>query len=126
MRRIAVPLALMTFAVALPAAAFDPIDTDRRALLDHLERTRALFTNAVAGLTPEQTAWKQAEDRWAVAEVAEHLAVSEDVIRQMVAGEHPAFGNLDAIGWVYFLSGHTERHTLQIEEVKAAPGFPAG
>ena len=39
---------------------------------------------------------------------------------------HPAFGNLDAIGRVCFLSGHAERHTLQIEEVKAAPGFPAG
>ena len=38
--------------------------------------------------------------------------------------EHPAFGPLDAYGWLFFLSGHTERHTLQIEEVKADPGFP--
>ncbi len=201
MRRTVIPLALITLAIALPAVAFDPIDTDRRALLDHLERTRALFIEAVAGLTPDQAAWKQADDRWSVAEVAEHLAVSEDVIREMVigvlesettpeqldgaakdeavktmivdrsqkfqapdqvrpasrwdslestmahfaesraktvalvrdgddlrghAGEHPAFGNLDAVGWTYFLSGHTERHTLQIEEIKVAPGFPAG
>lgn len=38
--------------------------------------------------------------------------------------EHPAFGPLDAQGWLYFLSGHTERHTLQIEEVKSADGYP--
>ena len=201
MRRIALPLALITLAVALPATAFDPIDTDRRALLDHLAHSRALFTKSVAGLTPEQVAWKPAEDRWSVGEVAEHLAISEDVIRGMFsatlateataeqlegavkddqvktmivdrsqkfeapeqvrpasrwasleaamahfeesraktvalvrdagdlrahAAEHPAFGNLDAIGWTYFLSGHTERHTLQIEEIKAAAGFPAG
>lgn len=40
--------------------------------------------------------------------------------------EHPGFGNLDAYGWLFFLSSHTERHTLQIEEVKADPGFPQG
>jgi hypothetical protein len=40
------------------------------------------------------------------------------------AGEHPAFQELDAYGWLLFLSGHTERHTLQIREIKADPGFP--
>lgn len=35
-----------------------------------------------------------------------------------------AFGDLDAYGWVLFLSGHSERHTLQAEEVKASEGFP--
>jgi hypothetical protein len=33
-------------------------------------------------------------------------------------------GNLDAYGYLLFLSAHTERHTKQIEEVKADPGFP--
>ena len=40
------------------------------------------------------------------------------------AGPHPAFEMLDAYDWLLFLSGHTERHTLQIQEVKADPGFP--
>lgn len=40
------------------------------------------------------------------------------------ASQHPGFGPLDAYGWVLFLSGHSERHTLQIDEVKADPGFP--
>lgn len=40
------------------------------------------------------------------------------------AGAHPAIGNLDAHGWLLFQSAHAERHTKQIEEVKADPGFP--
>ena len=33
-------------------------------------------------------------------------------------------GNLDAYGWLLFTSAHSERHTKQIEEVKADAGFP--
>jgi hypothetical protein len=40
------------------------------------------------------------------------------------AGMHAAFAELDLAGYVYFLSGHVERHTLQIDEVKASVGFP--
>lgn len=38
--------------------------------------------------------------------------------------KHFAFGPLDSYGWLLFLSAHSERHTLQIEEVKADPNFP--
>jgi hypothetical protein len=31
---------------------------------------------------------------------------------------------VDALQWALFLSGHCERHTAQINEVKADPGFP--
>jgi hypothetical protein len=34
------------------------------------------------------------------------------------------FGMVDTYQFLIFLSGHTKRHTLQIEEVKAHPGFP--
>jgi hypothetical protein len=40
------------------------------------------------------------------------------------AGPHPAGGSVDAYTWVIYLSGHSERHTLQIEEVKADSGYP--
>jgi hypothetical protein len=40
------------------------------------------------------------------------------------AAQHPGFGMIDTYGWMLFLSGHTERHTLQIEEVKANADFP--
>jgi hypothetical protein len=37
---------------------------------------------------------------------------------------HPALGPLDAYQWALLVSAHTERHTLQIVEVKAADGYP--
>ena len=37
---------------------------------------------------------------------------------------HPLLGKLDSYQWVLLLSSHSERHTMQIVEVKAAPGFP--
>ena len=40
------------------------------------------------------------------------------------AAPHPAAGPIDGYGWVVFLSAHTERHTLQIEEVQADAGYP--
>lgn len=37
---------------------------------------------------------------------------------------HPATGLLDAYQWILLTSAHTARHVAQIEEIKAAPGFP--
>jgi hypothetical protein len=211
-RRLAVaPLAALVLALAasvavsLPArlgAADAPPSTSTAAVTAHLERTRALFLASIAGLTPEQWAWKPAPDRWSVAECAEHITRTESMLRGFVvealakptapellakshgkseqvltmitdrsakfqspeaanpmqqgesrshaeivrdfnfergrtfeltasrtdleshAGMNPAFQELDVAGMVYFLSGHTERHTKQIDEVKASPGFP--
>ncbi len=39
-------------------------------------------------------------------------------------GTHPALGPLDAYQWILLISAHSERHTKQIEEVKADPNFP--
>ena len=49
---------------------------------------------------------------------------SGDVDLRTHGTEHFLFGPLDAYGWFLFESGHSERHTLQIEEVKADPNFP--
>lgn len=40
------------------------------------------------------------------------------------AAAHPAVGPLDGYSWFIFLSSHTGRHTLQIEEVKADANYP--
>lgn len=50
------------------------------------------------------------------------LAASGDL--RTHADKHFLFGPLDAYGWFLFESGHSERHTAQIEEVKADPNFP--
>jgi hypothetical protein len=49
---------------------------------------------------------------------------SQDVNLRTHADNHFLFGPLDAYGWFLFLSGHSERHTLQIDEVKTHPDFP--
>jgi len=38
--------------------------------------------------------------------------------------QHPALGTINTYQLLLLLSGHSERHTLQIEEVKANPAFP--
>jgi len=38
---------------------------------------------------------------------------------------HIAFGDLDCYQWLVVLGQHAERHALQIEEIKAHPGYPA-
>lgn len=40
------------------------------------------------------------------------------------ASEHPVAGALDVYSSIVFLSAHTERHTLQIEELTADASFP--
>jgi hypothetical protein len=49
---------------------------------------------------------------------------SGDVDLRAQGAAHPFLGPLDAYGFFLFLSAHSERHTLQIEEVKADPNFP--
>ncbi|HLA95741.1 MAG TPA: DinB family protein [Pyrinomonadaceae bacterium] len=39
-------------------------------------------------------------------------------------GPNPVFKELDAYQWVLFMAAHSERHTLQILEVKADQNFP--
>lgn len=51
------------------------------------------------------------------------LAKTSTGLRNHTA-DHPGFGPLDAYGWVLFLSAHTERHTLQIEEIKSSDAYP--
>lgn len=177
---------------------------DRDFAMSHMHATRKLFLDSVAGLSAAQWNFKPAPDRWSIAEIAEHIALSEDAISQVArkalespaepdkavtnnanhesdqklldavadrstkhsapetlqpkhkfatpqeAVEHfreardaniryiettsddlrvhfaanPAVGSLDAYQWFLMMSAHTERHTAQINEVKADPKFP--
>jgi uncharacterized damage-inducible protein DinB len=38
--------------------------------------------------------------------------------------KHPAYDLLDAYQWLLFMAAHSERHILQLKEVKADPNFP--
>ncbi len=82
-------------ALSLAAAAAQPLRADqltggeRNRAVSELHATRKLFLDAIAGLTPEQWTYKPAPGRWSVAEIAEHVTVTEDLyfngIRKNVA-----------------------------------------
>ena len=194
--------ALAFLIAALPASPQALKQVERERAMSELHATRKLFVDAVDGLSDAQWNFKAAPDRWSVAEVAEHIAVSEDLIfslvtqklmqspaepdkREKVKGrdesilqmlvdrshkaqapeqlrpthrwatrqelvdhfkesrdktiayvehtqdalrdhffDHPAFGTMDGYQWILLISGHSNRHVLQINEVKADPNFP--
>jgi len=198
-------LALALAGIAQTATALAPTTLsaeERNAALKSLQATQDAFLQSIAGLSEKQWRFKPAPDRWSVAEVSEHIAVSESSIfgyvqKQIVTsaatpekrvevkvtdqqiltmvpdrshkvqapeflkptnrwatreelvkafedsrratmdyvrttnddlrdhfGPHPMLGTMDAYQWILLISAHSERHTKQIEEVKADPNFP--
>ena len=86
-RPVRVFLALLLVA---SAASAEPLTTDEREkLLAHLETTRHAFLASVDGLTDAQWSYRPAEGRWTIAEVAEHIAATEQMLRGMVEGIVP-------------------------------------
>lgn len=79
--------AVKTNDAAATATATALTPAEREAALKDLETTRQAFLNSVKGLTPAQQTFKPAPDRWSVAEVAEHIAISEEGIFGMVTGK---------------------------------------
>ena len=199
-KRLAALTVLGVTLSVLPVSAQPLTRQERDSLVQHLEQTRQAFLQSISGLSDAQWTFKAGPDRWSIAEVAEHIAVSETTILQIVtdqimkgpavprnpnpvsdekllawlldrtskfqapemlkptnrwatrealtkdfiaarektatyvktttddlhghAGPHPVFKMLDGYQWVLLLSGHSARHTAQIEEVKASTGYP--
>jgi hypothetical protein len=200
-------LVLTLAAASLAQTAAAPVSqtltaAEREKALNSLQATHDAFLKSISGLSEKQWRFKPAPDRWSVAEVSEHIAVSESSIFGLVQtkfmtspaapekraevagkdeiiltrvpdrshkaqapeflkptnrwptepdvikafeesrkatmdyvrttnddlrdhfGQHPAFGTLDCYQWILLISSHSERHTKQIEEVKADPNFP--
>ncbi len=84
-------LAALVVCVALFAAAADtPNDAtltkqDREFAVKYLKETEKDFLKSVKGLSDEQWKFKPAPDKWSVAEVAEHIALSEDFISKRIS-----------------------------------------
>ncbi len=192
-------LLVVGFIVAACASAEPLTPAERHKAMQHLEKTRAAFLASIKGLSADQWGFKPAPEVWSVAEVAEHITVSEATILELVqkkvlaapadpatqgkddqvlnmvpdrterfkapeflqpkarwtqaelpgqftamrnqtmefvratqedlrghAAPHPVLKALDAYQWVLLLSAHSQRHTSQIEEVKAHANFPKG
>ncbi len=71
---------LLSLLMLLPSAgAAAPLSQgERNRAMSELHATRKQFLDAVEGLTPAQWNFKPSDGAWSVAEIAEHIAVSED------------------------------------------------
>jgi hypothetical protein len=76
--------ALIFMLVAAPAAAQPLTEQERGLVLKHLQQTRQAFLDSISGLSDAQWTFKAAPDRWSIAEVAEHIALSETTIFQLI------------------------------------------
>jgi hypothetical protein len=57
---------------------------DRDKAVQYLESTKKDVLDATKGLSPAQSNFKPAPDRWSIAECMEHIAAAEDFIRGLV------------------------------------------
>ena len=195
--RIASMLLVVT-STAVSAQELTLAEKDRA--LQYLESTKANLLEATKGFSEAQWNFKAAPDRWSAAQVIEHIAASEDFVRDGLLKEkvmlsphgqpdrevkkideavvtmipdrtHKAqapdplqprnrfgspeeslkhflesriqteqylkttaglrdhvmdgpVGKMDGYEFILFIAAHSERHTKQIEEVKANPNFP--
>src|SRR5262245_52360954 len=62
-------------------------DAERKAAVAYLEDTRKKFLDSLQGLSEAQWKFKPGPDRWSVAEVAEHIAISEETILGLITGQ---------------------------------------
>lgn len=60
---------------------------EREAALKLFQTTHDNFIKSISGLSQKQWSFKPAPDRWSVAEVAEHITVSETTIMGLI--QHP-------------------------------------
>src|SRR5271166_5028375 len=77
-------LALAAAGLAQTAAPTTLTPEERESALKSFQSTRDNFLQSIAGLSQKQWTFKPAPDRWSVAEVAEHIAVSESSIFGLV------------------------------------------
>jgi uncharacterized damage-inducible protein DinB len=79
---LALPSAI---AQTAPTTAPTPLTAEEReSALKQFQSTRDNFLKSIAGLSQKQWTFKSAPDRWSVAEVAEHIAVSESTLFGLV------------------------------------------
>lgn len=60
---------------------------DREKAMQYLASTKQAVLDATADLSEAQWNFKSAPDRWSVAQVVEHIAAAEDMIRGMITAQ---------------------------------------
>ena len=60
---------------------------ERDSAIEYLNQTQKDFLAAIEGLSDAQWKFKAAPDKWSIAETAEHIAVTEQTIWDLVSGK---------------------------------------
>ncbi len=60
---------------------------ERNRALEYLKQTQKDFLASIDGVSDAQWKFKAAPDRWSIAETAEHIAVAEQMIWELVSGK---------------------------------------
>jgi hypothetical protein len=76
---------LAVLALSAFAAATTLTEAEKKEGLAHLDRTRAALLEATKGLSETQWKFKPGPDRWSVAEVLEHIVVTEGFLLENTA-----------------------------------------
>lgn len=90
------------------------LDRSHKAQAPEMLKPEAKFANTQAALT----SYILRRDS-----TIEYLKMTQDDLKDHFI-THPVFGTLDLYQGLFLLAAHSERHTLQIEEVMADPNFP--
>lgn len=70
-----------------PAAAATLTPEERKQAIDYLKETQKAFLASIDGVSDAQWKFKAAPDRWSIAETAEHIALAEQLIWEMISGK---------------------------------------
>ena len=99
-------------------------------LIETMLRDRGARRDAPERVVPTGDVEREAALRIYRERRARSLAFAEttaDPLRAHTLDHHrPAFGTLDAYQWLLYIPLHNQRHIQQIEEIKAATGYPTG
>jgi len=80
-----IALTVLAFSLSFVPVYAQPLtQQERDSLLTHLQQTRPAFLDSIADLSDAQWTFRAGPDRWSIAEVAEHIAISETTILQLV------------------------------------------
>ena len=77
---IAAVVCALLLVVAPAAAQTADAQTDRAAAAKYLEETRQAFLKSIENVTPAQWTFKASPTSWSIAEVAEHIGISEGTL----------------------------------------------
>jgi len=86
-------------------------------------------TNKIQAPEPIRPTNRYSSPEGSIKHFVESRATTEEFVKNTAylrghAIDGPAGGKWDAYEWVLLIAAHSERHTKQIEEVKANPNFP--